>query len=138
MKDKELFNHLLFYTLSHPDPEFFIHQYAVDAFAAQTAGENTKNITLVYALAGLYLAVEKGYTGKEVQKAHLIFSKDKSNMPRIILPESRGEIIIKNVLDTEPGIARDEMILRWCASVWKAFQSNHEAIVYFCRRHLEK
>ncbi len=135
--EQNLYNELLFYTLSHPDPEFFIHQYAVDAFAAQNADKNSKNITLVYAVAGLYLAVEKGFSGKQVQNAHLIFSKDKSDMPRIILPEDRGSVTIKNVLNAEPGIERDEQIMYWCASVWKAFANNRDAIIAFCERHLE-
>ena len=134
--EQEQYNQLLFYTLSHPDPAFFIHQYAVDAFAAQNADANTKNITLVYAVAGLYLAVERGFRGKEVQNAHLIFSKDKSDMPRIILPENRGEITIKNVLEAEPGIDRDQMILHWGASVWKTYQNNRDVIISYCNKHL--
>jgi len=134
--NSDLYNDLLFYTLSHPDPEFFIHQYAVDAFAAQNVDENTKNITLLYAVAGLYLAVERGFSGKEVQNAHLIFSKEKSDMPLIIPPENRGEITIKNVLEAEPGIARDEMILHWCASVWEAYQNNRDSIISYCQKHL--
>lgn len=137
MNLEEPYKQLLFYTLSHPDPEFFIHQYAVDAFAVQNAGENTKNISLVYALAGLYLALEKGYSGKEVQQAHLIFSKDKSNMPRMILSANRGKITVKNVLEAEAGIERDEMIMRWCTSVWEACKNNRDAVISFCRRHLE-
>jgi len=135
--EQDLYNELLFYTLSHPDPEFFIHQYAVDAFAAQNADENTKNITLVYAVAGLYLAVEEGCSGKQVQKAHLIFSKDKSDMPHIIVPENRGSVTIENVMEAKPGIERDEMILFWCASVWEVYENNRDAIMAFCRRHLE-
>jgi hypothetical protein len=57
-------------TLQHPDPQFFIHQFLVDAYAAQTADEQTKPIELVFALAGLYLHIEKGFTGREVQRAH--------------------------------------------------------------------
>ena len=51
---RELYHELSAYTLSHPDPSF-IHQYVVDAFAAQTADENTKPIALTFALVGLYL-----------------------------------------------------------------------------------
>ena len=35
----EMFHLLSYYTLSHSDPVFFIHQYAVDAFAAHYADE---------------------------------------------------------------------------------------------------
>lgn len=39
--DQEVNNELSYYTLSHGDPSF-IHQYIVDAFAAQHADENPK------------------------------------------------------------------------------------------------
>jgi hypothetical protein len=42
---QEMYNELSYYTLSHSDPSF-IHRNIVDAFAAQTAGENTKPIKL--------------------------------------------------------------------------------------------
>jgi hypothetical protein len=68
--DLDAFHTLAFYTLAHPDPAF-IHQHAVDAFAAQSADEETRPITLVFALVGLYLLMEKGYSGREVQRAHM-------------------------------------------------------------------
>ena len=52
--ERECYHELTAYTLSHTDPAF-IHQYAVDAFAAQTADDTTKPITLAFALMGLYL-----------------------------------------------------------------------------------
>jgi len=57
-------------------------------------------------------------------------------MTRIVLPEQRGEITIKNVLAAEPGIGRDEMILLWYASVLEAYQTNRDAVIDFCHRHL--
>lgn len=42
----------------------FIHQHAVDAYEAQHAGGNSRPITAVFGLIGLYLALEKGYTGR--------------------------------------------------------------------------
>jgi uncharacterized protein DUF5946 len=57
------------YTLTHSDPAF-IHQHVVDAFAAQSADDTTKPITLTFALVGLYLHVEKGRTGRRVQLVH--------------------------------------------------------------------
>jgi hypothetical protein len=61
---RDLYHELTVYTLSHQDPSF-IHQHAVDAFAAQTAGETTKPITLTFALVGLYLRSERQYSGRQ-------------------------------------------------------------------------
>jgi Family of unknown function (DUF5946) len=46
----------------------FLHQHAVDSYGAQHAGAPSRNITTAYALVGLYLAIEHGYTGLQVQK----------------------------------------------------------------------
>ena len=54
----ETYHELCACTLTHPDPSF-IHQYAVDAFAAQYADHDTKPITLAFALVGLYLCTER-------------------------------------------------------------------------------
>jgi hypothetical protein len=49
----------------------------VDAFFVQTATSTTKSITLWFGLVGLYLYVEKGYTGRKVQQMHgvLLFGR---------------------------------------------------------------
>jgi hypothetical protein len=59
----DLYDQLSLYTLSHADPSF-IHQHVVDAFAAQHADDRTKPITLTFALVGLYLHAERGFSGK--------------------------------------------------------------------------
>ena len=130
------FHELSFYTLSHKGNEF-IHQHIVDAYAVQTADERTKSIALVFGLAGLYLLIEKNFTGVEVQQMHVLMSQNKKPWPQIKLPSERGAISIENVLATDPGIERDDMIYRWCESVWVAFVENREAIVQWMSEYLE-
>jgi hypothetical protein len=59
--NQEQYNELLYYTLGHPDIEYFIHHYVVDAYTAQTADNNTNPIAKAFALVGLYLFIEKNY-----------------------------------------------------------------------------
>ena len=120
----EKYQELSYYTLSHPDPTF-IHQYVVDAFTTQQAGKETKPIKIAFALIGLYLHVEKGYSGKQVQQVHMQLAKQRKYWPEIQLPEDRGEITVADVLDAEPGRQRDEMIDAWCRSVWQAFHQEN-------------
>ena len=134
MSNDELFEQISFYTLSHPDSDYFIHQLAVDAYTAQTATEDTQQISLVFALVGLYLFAEKNFTGKQIQEAHLLFAKYKDDLPEVILPEERGNITIRDVLQSTED--RDEMIKRWCVSVWKAYEINREKIKQFCDKYL--
>ena len=130
------FHELSFYTLAHPDPVYFIHQHAVDAFAAQTANENTKSITLTFGLIGLYLFLEKGYTGKQVQQSHIKVSQNKKAWPSLPLPVQRGTVTVAHVLQVEAGEPRDQMIKKWCASMWDAYENWHETIAALAKAEL--
>jgi hypothetical protein len=135
--DQDLYNELVYYTLDHPDKIYFIHQHVVDAYTAQKADDNTKPIAIIFALAGLYLYVERSYTGKQVQNAHIRMSKNKKIWPAINLPQKRGEITISKVLDAAPGRKRDFMIKSWCNSVWQAFEGSHISIASLVNAELE-
>lgn len=117
---QQLFDELSCYTLAHPSPGF-LHQLAVDAHTAQTATEASRTIAIFFALMGLYLVVEKGWTGRQVQLAHMRLAPRKSQLPRPALPQNRGEITVADVLLASPGEARDRAVHAWCESVWKAF-----------------
>src|SRR5437899_12817476 len=90
---QEQYYELALYTLMHPDPAF-IHQYVVDAFAAQRADAQTKAITLTFALVGLYLHIERNYSGKDVQRVHSLLARHRRPWPTFTLPEDRGEISV--------------------------------------------
>src|SRR5215471_17237654 len=64
----------------------FIHQLAVDAYGAQHAGGATRPIGVAFALIGLYLACEKGYSGRQVQRLHLLFARRSKRWPRLTPP----------------------------------------------------
>lgn len=119
---------LFYYTLTHTDQNYSIHQHLVDAYTAQTTDRSTESLRFVFALVGLYLLLEKGYTGRQVQAAHTAIAKNKKGLPLITLPEARGSITAINVLQTEPGPKRDEMIKQWCASVWQAYAASQQSI----------
>jgi hypothetical protein len=127
-KREEQYYELSFYTLAHPDMSF-IHQHLVDAYAAQTADETTKSISIAFSLVGLYLYVERGFTGRQVQQFHMKMAKNKRPWPKIALPANRGTINVSDVLAVSPGPERGEMIRSWCETVWGAYKDNRTAIV---------
>ena len=135
MQEEQQFHELSFYTLSHPDKDYFIHQHIVDAFTAQVAGPDTKKIAILFSLAGLYLMIEKNFTGRKVQLVHMELAKRKEDLPEITLPSSRGEITITDVLNAKPGKERDERIRKWCASVWQAYSHSRNDIIKFLADH---
>ncbi|VVB89717.1 Uncharacterised protein [uncultured archaeon] len=134
--EQEKYYELTYYTISHPGPSF-IHQHIVDAYAAQYADENTKPITLAFALIGLYLHIERNYSGKEAQKAHMQLAKKRKVWPVFNQPKHRGEVTVSDVLAAPPGRERDEAIRKWCASVWEAYRENHKKIIDLVRTELE-
>jgi hypothetical protein len=123
---KEEYDQLAYYTLSLHD-EAFIQQYIVDAYTAQTATEHSKPISVVFALVGLYLFIEKKYNGKQVQRFHVLMSNAKIDWPFLSLPQNRGNITVKTVL-RKPIEERNSMIEAWCKAVWEAFRENHSTI----------
>ena len=127
-------NKLSCYTLTHSDPSF-IHQNVVDAMAAQYADEQTQPIQLTFALAGLYLHVEKQFSGKQVQRAHMKLAQQKRPWPSFTLPDDRGSITVADVIAMPTGAERDKAIHAWCASVWEAYRNCRESVAELLREH---
>jgi len=132
---QDAYNELSFYTLTHGDPAF-VHQHAADAYAAQNASAEGKPNSAVFALIGLYLHVEKGYSGREVQRAHTRLAGKRRIWPRLPLPSNRGALTVRDVVATVPGPARDQAIEAWCVSVWNAYGDSHGAIADLARSAL--
>lgn len=134
MTQEDAYNELCCYTLTHGDPAF-IHQLVVDAAAAQFADEQTKPIKLTFALVGLYLHLEKQFTGKEVQHAHMALARKKRIWPTFPQPQDRDSVTAADVLAVPAGPERDRAIEGWCASVWEAYSGCREGVIAVVREH---
>ena len=134
--DQQLFDQLSFYTLSLRDP-FFLHQNAVDAFAAQHVDEETKPIKTVFALIGLYLTLEKGFSGRQVQLAHMRLAKQRKHWPQIPPTDQSASITVADALAAEPGPLRDQAIRDWCQAVWQTWQPHRETVAKLAREELD-
>ncbi|HEV8132533.1 MAG TPA: DUF5946 family protein [Acidobacteriota bacterium] len=132
--EQEAYEELQCYTLAKGDPAF-LHQHVVDAWAAQHADERTKPIALTFALVGLYLHLEKGFSGRQVQRVHMLLARRKQTWPSFALPRERGEVTTIQVMATLGGPERDQAIDAWCASVWKAFRESHSRVAELLEQH---
>ena len=130
--EQHAYHELSAYTLSRGDPSF-IHQYVVDAYAAQHASTESKPITIAFALIGLYLQVERHRSGKQVQEAHMRLAKKRRVWPPFNPPEERGAMTAVEVLQAEPGPERDQAIRAWSASVWEAWRDSHARVADLLR-----
>jgi hypothetical protein len=120
------------YTMGRPG---FILQHVVDAFAVQAATADTKPIGIVFGLVGLYLHVEKQFSGSQVQKAHMELGRKKGEWPNVYLPDDRGNMTAAEVLAANAGPERDRAIEDWCKSVWTACSANRKIIIDLLRKH---
>jgi hypothetical protein len=102
--------------LAKQDAEF-IHQHAVDSYAAQHRGGTTRNISIAFGIIGLYLALEKEYTGRQVQLAHMQIARIQKDWPRLKPPVKPAVITVIDVLRTGIDAEKDAMICRWMAAV---------------------
>jgi hypothetical protein len=113
----------------------FILQHVVDAFAVQTANDESRPIGVVFGLVGLYLHVEKQFSGSQVQRVHMELGRRKREWPRVHVPENRGSMTVADVLATRAGPERDLAIHNWCRSVWTAFGANRQTIITLLREY---
>ena len=121
----DAYDELYVYTMGRRN---FILQHVVDAHMAQTASEGS-GIGIVFALVGLYLHLEQGFTGAQVQQVHQKLGRQKRQWPAITLPDDRGRLTASDVMAASAGPERDAAIERWCHSVWNAFEGNRETII---------
>lgn len=115
--------------------ERFILQNVVDAHHAQTATDQTKTIVIIMALVGLYLHVERGFSGLQVQHVHMQLGRKKHQWPKIVRPPTRGTVTPEDVMRVPEGDERDGAIADWCRSVWEAYRQNRETIIDLLQRH---
>jgi uncharacterized protein DUF5946 len=134
LPEQAAYEELQAYTLGLPD-ERFVHQHVVDAWMAQHADERTKPIGLAFSLVGLYLHLEKGFSGRQVQRAHMALGRRKRTWPSLALPKDRGFVTAVDVIAAEPGPDRDQAVDTWCASVWDSFRESRLTIINLLQHH---
>ena len=91
-----------------------------------TQGEEHARLRLYLVFIGLYLAQEKGYTGLQVQRAHVKIGRTRRDWPRLEPPEHPAELTVMDVLQVGTDAEKEEMLLRWAASVWQSWEHRHQ------------
>lgn len=134
LAEQQDYDELCCYTLAHSSPAF-LHQHVVDAFAAQHASVETKPIRLTFALIGLYLHVERQFSGRQVQRVHMLLAKRRHAWPTFPLPALRGSLTATSVMAASPGLERDRAIDEWCVAVWKAYEDSKPMLMALLEEH---
>ncbi|WP_218105028.1 MULTISPECIES: DUF5946 family protein [Methanobacterium] len=71
-----------------------------------------------------------------MQIAHVKLAKHRKEWPKFDLPTFRGNITVYDVLDAPRGPERDEMIHKWCISVWDAYSGSHKKVANLVQTEL--
>lgn len=119
----ELYGELSVYTLARGRE--FLHQHAVDAYQTQHAVRSASGIGIAFSLIGLCMAVERGASGLQVQRAHMLLGKTKREWPAFELPQKPAPLTVRDVLNAEPGDSRDALLMKWAAAVWESWPHAH-------------
>lgn len=117
--------------------EKFIHQHAVDAYAAQHIIDRPSNIGVAFSIIGLYLAAEKGFSGREVQRAHMKLARMRKQWPLLEHPRDHTALTVGDVMQAEPGDHRDAKIMEWASSMWESWRDAHQWTRQTCKELLD-
>ena len=132
---RELMFKLSYYTLSLHD-DYFIHQLAVDAYAAQHSGKKVKAISTAFALVGLYLFNKKNYSGRQVQLAHIEMANKSKIWLRFMTPKEKTWMTVKDVIESSDN-NKNEAIKKWNQSVWEIWKLQKEKVSELTKRYLD-
>lgn len=128
------YHELSIYTLQLRDPEF-THQLIVDAYAAQHSSRQMPHITVTFALIGLYLVCNHGYTGKQAQRAHMILAHKTKSWPQFLPDDRKAELTVVDVIDCSDNMKK-EMIMKWAKAVWDSWKPEHQRVAQLVDKYL--
>ena len=112
------------------------HQLLVDTYAAQHAGDRTAAITTAFALIGLELALDRGWSGNEVRDAHQMLASRYRDWPRFRPPQARAEMTVQDLALTATPAEYVEILDRWARAVWGSWRDTHRRIDELARERL--
>jgi hypothetical protein len=122
---ESVLNELLGFEFQHPVMLRF-HQLTVDTYGAQHAGGGAPEIRVAYSLAGLWLALEHGFSAEDVRAVHRRMGHPTPSWPMFEPPSPPQRWL--TVLDVaEAGVRQRSdggharAASQWAESVWNAW-----------------
>lgn len=108
------FNH------AHPERLAVLHQTCVDAYGLQHAGPRSRPIGVAFALNGLYLVLERGFTGLQARDAHAYLARTVPSWPAFTPPAEPGDVTVCDVALAGSVGEHIERVQEWGRAVWSA------------------
>jgi len=132
----DLYMMVVGHELAHVPQLGSLHQLTVDAYAAQHAGPQAPAIGVAFALIGLLLALDEGWTGGAVRAAHQHLAADHLDLPQFTPPSVPAPLTIAHVAGSRGPQAHARRVHKWAASVWHAWSTEHARVLELADRTL--
>lgn len=100
---------------------------ALDAYQAQHSPRGARR-TLVFSLVGLHLAMEKGRTGRQVQKVHQELARTRHPLPTLEPVDACDAGTAADGLARIPCDGIFTAAQDWAGHVWSAYAASHPEI----------
>ena len=113
-----------------------LHQLAVDAYGAQHGGDQTPAISVPFALIGLHLALDLGWSGNAVRGAHKYLADRSSAWPAFAVPEGPAWMTVADVAVAATPEDYSRLVKEWAVSVWAAWAHERDGVQAWARASL--
>jgi hypothetical protein len=123
-----LYGEVIGYELAHVAELGLFHQLMVDTYAAQHAGGRASALNVAFAVIGLYLALEMGWSGDRVRDAHRFLANRFRTWPSLEPPPDGAGLTVIDVAMAGSAQEHGERIEAWALSVWRRWQPLHGAV----------
>lgn len=112
------------------------HRFTVDAYAVQHPGDNSRRaVQSVYVhLARLYLQLERGINGKQVNYFMKKMINYKTEYKWLSPPDFSGTLNINDVAKAKNLEEHKTLVYKWAESVWSAWEPHHIDIAAFAEK----
>jgi len=124
--------------LSHIPKLGGLHQLTEDAYAAQHAGLRVPAIGMAFALIGLHLALDEGWTGTAIRAAHQYLAAHYKDWPQFAAPAEPAALTVAHVAGSPTPEEHASRVGAWAASVWESWSAEHRAVREWANQTLDE
>ena len=114
--------------LSHIPQLGRLHQLTQDAYTGQHAGPRVPAIGIAFALIGLHLALDSGWSGNEVRAAHQYLAARHKVWPGFEPPSAPAALTVSHVAGSPTPEEHASRVRAWASSVWESWSAEHAAV----------
>jgi hypothetical protein len=104
------------------------HQLLVDTYAAQHAGDRSPAIATAFALIGLCLTLDHGWSGIDVRDIHQQLASRYRDWPSFSRPPGQVDTTIQDLALAGSPADYAAILQRWAGAVWAWWREEHRRV----------